>query len=110
MGVDIWAGQIIVERRQANPEIHLIAANPYPGFGFRWKQEWRDQYHQLLKDADLVRNISDHYVDNCFMKRNIWMVDHSNLVIAVFNGASGGTKNTIEYAQQEGIQIIQMIP
>ena len=36
-------------------------------------------------------------------------INTCSLVIAVFNGASGGTKNTIEYAQQQGIQIIQMI-
>ncbi len=27
------------------------------------------------------------------------MVDRSSLVIAVYNGESGGTKNTIEYAK-----------
>ncbi len=31
------------------------------------------------------------------------MIDHSSLVIAVFNGEPGGTKNTLLYAQQQGI-------
>ncbi len=109
MGVDIWAGQIVVEKRKQNPALHLIAASPYPGFGFRWNEEWRRQYKQLLKDADLIRYVSERYTDDCFMKRNIWMVDHSNLVIAVYNGAAGGTMNTIEYAKQQGIKVIQVI-
>ena len=107
MGVDIWAAQIVMEKRKTNRRLHLIAANPYPGFGYRWKQEWKDQYHQLLKDADLVRNISDRYSDDCFMKRNMWMVDHSSLLIAVYNGAPGGTRNTIEYAMRKGITVVQ---
>ena len=110
MGIDIWAAQIVLEKRKANQQLHLIAATPYPGFGYRWKPEWREQYHQLLKDADLVRSISDHYTDDCFMKRNAWMVDHSSLLIAVYNGAPGGTKNTIEYAIQQGVRIVQTIP
>ena len=33
------------------------------------------------------------------------MVNHSLLVIAVFNGQSGGTKNTIEYAKVMNVEI-----
>lgn len=110
MGVDIWAGQIVVEKRKQNPALHLIAASPYPGFGNRWKDEWRRQYNQLLKDADLVRYIRERYSDDCFMIRNRWMVDHSSLVIAAYNGAPGGTRNTIEYAKKAGITVVQVIP
>lgn len=41
-----------------------------------------------------------------YQKRNIWMVDHSALLIAVFNGEPGGTLNTIQYAQQNQIEIL----
>ena len=34
------------------------------------------------------------------------MVDHSALVIAVFNGEPGGTLNTIKYAQQNQIEVL----
>ena len=33
------------------------------------------------------------------------MVDHSSLVIAVFNGQEGGTKNTIEYANRRRVPV-----
>lgn len=110
MGVDIWAAQIVMKKRELNRNLHLIAATPYPGFGYRWKEEWKEQYHRLLKDADLVRTICDHYTDDCFSKRNHWIVDHSCRVIALYNGEDGGTKETIDYALQSGIEVVQLIP
>ena len=47
---------------------------------------------------------------DAYGKRNAWMVDHSSLVIAVYNGTPGGTKNTIEYARHRSIRVVQMIP
>lgn len=38
------------------------------------------------------------------------MVDHSNRVIAYYNGAAGGTKNTIDYAISMGIEVFANYP
>ena len=75
MGVDIWAGQIVLKRKEQNPALHLIAATPWPGFARRWNEEWQGQYNELLRQADLVVNVSDHYHNGVFQQRNIWMVD-----------------------------------
>ncbi len=37
------------------------------------------------------------------------MVDRSARVIAAYNGESGGTKNTIDYAKRRGIEIINIL-
>ena len=42
-GVDIWAAELILERRRASPEINLICAIPYEGFGLHWKDEWTER-------------------------------------------------------------------
>ena len=39
MGVDIWAGQIVLQKKAQNPEIHLIAATPWPRFATRWSDD-----------------------------------------------------------------------
>jgi len=33
------------------------------------------------------------------------MVDHSARVIAIYNGASGGTAKTIQYAEKNGVEV-----
>lgn len=104
-GVDIWAGEIVVRFRETNPNLHLIAAIPYPNFSARWSGEWKGRYEDLLEKADLIKVICPSYNARAYQRRNEWMVDHSAHVIAVFSGEKGGTKNTIDYAQKCGIQV-----
>jgi len=58
----------------------------------------------------LVVPVSEHYHNGVFQKRNEWMVDHSNRVIAYYNGAPGGTENTIDYALSKGIEVVSNNP
>ncbi len=104
-GVDIWAGEIVIELKKVNPEIKLIAAVPYPGFGKSKHNEPLDRFTYVKENADLVQEISPHYHKGVFQQRNVWMVDHSNRVIAVYNGTSGGTRNTINYAEKAGVEV-----
>ena len=98
--VDIWAGQILLRLRKGNPDLKLIAALPYPGCDSRWSADWRKQYADVLKSADLFKAISPKYSMASFQKRDEWMVDHASRVIAVYDGVPGGTKNTIDYAEK----------
>ena len=104
-GVDIWAGEIVVRLRETNPDLHLIAAIPFPDFSARWSSEWKGRYDELLKRADLIKVICPSYNAEAYQRRNEWMVDHSAHVIAVFNEEKGGTKNTVDYAEKHGVQI-----
>lgn len=104
-GVDLWAAQLVLHERAKNSNIKLIAAVPFPGFEKSWREEWQQQYNFIIEYADLVKYISGSYTGkDVFMKRNKWMVDRSGLVIAVYNGGSGGTKNTIEYAEEQMVE------
>lgn len=108
-GVDIWAAEIVLEKKKENKDLHLICAVPHPGFEKRRSQYEKERYEYIIKNADYVTTISDNYYRACYQKRNIWMVDRSSRVISVYNGKSGGTQNTINYAIKRGIEIIKLI-
>ena len=111
MGVDIMAGQIVREIKENDPSVHLICVIPWPGFAARWKMIWKGQYDFLLEtSADYVKYMSKTYHDGVFRMRNEYMVDHSNRLIAYYNGAPGGTWDTIEYAVKQGIEIVTNKP
>ena len=107
-GVDIWAGEIVLQLRKLNPNLHLIAASPYEGFDNRWSADWQRRYKNILDQTDLVRFVCKGYSKACFQIRNEWMVDRASRVIAVYNGEAGGTRNTIEYARENGIRIVSI--
>lgn len=104
-GVDIWAAEQVIEFRKTNPGIHLIAAIPHPNFEKRWPAEWQARYRRIIETADLVKTVCPSFSMGSYQARNEWMVDHSSRLIAVYNGAAGGTRNTIEYAISHGIQL-----
>ena len=104
-GVDIWAAEIVLRLRESNPAIHLVAASPYRGFESRWSADWQSRYNAIMQQADLVRFVCPSYSRDCFQRRNEWMVDRSCRVIAVYNGEPGGTRNTIEYANIQRVEI-----
>ena len=107
-GVDLDAGEIVLQLRTEGFPIRLICASPYQGFERSWSSEWQRRYNSVLNQADLVRYICPGYNRGCFQKRNEWMVDHSARIIAVFNGQPSGTKNTIDYAHRQGVPVIQI--
>ena len=108
-GVDLWAAEIVIEKRKDNPDIKLIMAIPHPEFEKRWNPDDRLLYDYAIKNADLVKLINDHYFKGCYQIRNIWMVDRSSRVIAAYNGSAGGTRNTIEYATRKGVDIVNIL-
>lgn len=109
-GTDIWAAEIVFELKKMHPSVKLIAAVPYPKFGKTRDYQYNLAYKRILEKADFVKYISSGYYEGVFQKRNIWMVDHSSLVIAVCHKENGeiiksGTKNTVDYAIKKDISI-----
>lgn len=108
-GTDIIGAEIVLRLRSEGFPVKLVAALPYPGFESSWSRSWQMRYHAILRDADLVSYISGQYSRDCFQRRNTWMVDRSNLVISVYNGTPGGTRNTIEYAKKNDIRVVNAL-
>lgn len=50
------------------------------------------------------------YSNGCMQVRNIWMTDRADVILAVWDGSSGGTSNCVRYAQELGKEIIQINP
>ena len=108
-GIDMWAAEIVIEERKKNENIKLICASPYEGFEKSWSFIEKHRYKTILKRADYIKYVCEHYSRQCFQIRNVWMVDHSARVIAAYNGESGGTRNTIRYAKDKKVEIYNVL-
>ncbi len=105
VGVDIWAAEIMLQRKKRNSKLNLVCALPHPNFESRRTFAEKLRFNRILKKADLVKVVNDFYFNGCYQVRNKWMVDRCSLVIAVFDGQKSGTKNTISYAAKEGVEV-----
>ena len=104
-GSDIYAAELVLEYRAQYPDIHLICALPHPDFEKHWSSEWQQRYRKILMAADYVKVICPVFSMSSYQLRNEWMVNHSSLLIAVYNGRAGGTRNTIEYANKCHVEV-----
>ena len=104
-GVDIWAAQEVLDLKESGMNLHLVCALPFPGFENNRSAEQKLLFKRIIDLSDRVEYICPKYRAWCFKSRNRWLVEHSSSVIAVFNGASGGTKQTLEMAESSGRKI-----
>ena len=63
-------------------------------------------YQKTGKETMLQRE----YTSDCMDKRNRYMVDHADYILAVWNGCPSGTGNTVRYAHKKGKSIIVINP
>jgi uncharacterized phage-like protein YoqJ len=105
-GVDQWTADIAIEL-----SIPFIAAVPFNGQELKWDRTTQRHYHYLLKLAKQVVIVSPGpYAREKMDRRNEWIVDHSDLMLAVWNGLGGGTANTVHYARERRREVIRINP
>ena len=107
IGVDTDFAEAVLQAKKQHKDILLEIAVPCRNQDLKWSNDDKKRYEKILKSADIVNILSESYTSFCMQKRNEYMVNKSDLVIAFWNGEeSGGTWNTINYAKRNGKQIL----
>lgn len=105
LGFDMICAEIVLELKKKYPHIKLVCAIPCKNQEELWTNEYKKRYKKILKQADIIRCITEKYTRTCMLERNNYMLKNSSRVIALFNGLSGGTKSTILKAQKMGLMV-----
>ena len=101
-GADLLFAEMVAELKKSYP-ITLEAAIPYPG---RMKTP-DETFQRLIRCCDTVKIHSNGYFKGCYMRRNRYMVDQSQRVIAVYDGRpTGGTAATVRYAGEKDVRVV----
>lgn len=109
-GIDIWCAKVVLNLKKDHPEITLECAVPCRSQSKKWPDEDKYEYYYILKNADKVTLISDKYTKTCMQDRNKYMVDNSDLVLAVYDKTQdkSGTAQTIRYAKEKNKKLFVM--
>ncbi|WP_067923995.1 SLOG family protein [Alicyclobacillus shizuokensis] len=117
LGVDTWAADLVLEaKRRAEGHgkynIHLVLCLPSTDHGRNWREEDRRKLHAHMQSADFVNFVTQGPYDGpeCLMRRNRYMVDRSDGLIAVWDGTPSGTGMIVSYAKERGVPVIAFHP
>lgn len=80
--------------------IPFVACLPFSGQDSKWPASSRAYYKRMLAKASEVVVVSEGgFTNEAMQKRNRYMVDHCEVLLALWNGdEKGGTFNCINYA------------
>jgi len=77
-------------------DIPLTAAIPFLGQQNIWPKEIRDYYDELVERATTVKILHPGgYTREKLLKRNLWMVENSDALLALWDGSEGGTGHCV---------------
>ena len=110
LGVDTYAANIVLNLKTQYPGITLECAIPCETQAVKWNERDRDIYYDLLVKCDKKTLLQQKYSSDCMQKRNEYMVDNSDYVIAVWNGKPSGTGNTVKYAKMKNKLVFLVNP
>ena len=121
LGVDTIAACAVLLLKGEFTDIKLVAAVPFKGQEGKWIKESREAYFNVLAQCDEIVytdevvgyqfGVPGRYHAVKMQKRNEYMVDRAQGVIAVYNGeGKGGTHNCVYYAESIGKSVYVIDP
>lgn len=110
LGVDMYAAEIVLKLKKVYPGITLESAIPCETQAAKWNETMRERYYDIAAQCDKETLLQTHYTADCMDKRNRYMVDHADYIIAVWDGKPSGTGKTVMYARSKGKIIIKIDP
>lgn len=110
MGIDMYAAEIVLDLKVKYPGIQLESAIPCETQANQWPELLRERYYNIASQCDKETMLQTHYTPDCMQKRNRYMVDQSDIILAVWNGRPSGTGYTVRYARNTEKSIIIIDP
>ena len=110
LGVDIYSAEIVLALKEKYHQISVECAIPCKNQCVKWSKALRDRYFDIVSKCDKETLLQTHYSNDCMQKRNEYMVDNSDYIIAVWDGKPSGTGKTVRYAESKGKTIITIEP
>lgn len=108
LGFDTIAARVILALKKTHPDLRLHLVLPCETQAAKWSAQDRFVYDAIKAQADEVTVLHDTYTRYCMYERNRLMVNLSSVCICYLKRQTGGTAYTVKYAEENGLQIIEL--
>lgn len=100
MGFDLSSAEIVLKLKKKYPQIRLIACIPFYGQEKNFPEKDKKRYCEILKKADEQILLSDTYYRGCLHKRDLYMAERGDCMIAYCKKSTGGAAYTVRCFQK----------
>lgn len=112
LGTDIVFALAVLELKDEGHDILLHCFLPSVWQDSFWIEESRELYHDILMKADIITAVTrmsqfHHLIAPC---DNHYLVDHADLLLALWDGSCGSTEKCVRYAAKRSVETIIMVP
>ena len=91
--------------------VDLECAIPCKNHSSRWNSKSVEMYNKILSKANKITMVSEEeYKPWLMQRRNEYMVDNCDLLLAIWDGSSGGTGNCVKYANTKNKNVVIVNP
>ena len=59
LGIELWAGEVLLELKEEYPEVSLAVLLPFTGFGENWNETNKTMFEEIIHQADYVNYTSN---------------------------------------------------
>src|SRR5699024_3089685 len=110
LGVDLWAGEILLEmrRQEEYQKLEIVLVYPFPGHDERWDPKSRERLRHLKENCDQFVMGSKIVGAKGYRERTAYMVEHADCLVAVCDDetkASSEVELAVKLAEQQKLYI-----
>ena len=105
-GFDLFAAECVLALKEQYPDISLIACIPCYGQEKNYSEADKKRYVQILSKTTQNILVSENYFKGCMQKRNRYMADRADLLVAHLKKEQGGTAYTVNYFLKKNKEIV----
>lgn len=101
MGFDLIAAEEVLKIKKSYPDVKIVACIPFYQQEKSFPEQDKKRYAKILKKADEIVYVSEHYFNGCMQKRDRYMADRADMLITYCKKQTGGTAYTVNYFQKK---------
>lgn len=105
-GFDTVAALAVLDSKSKYPDIQLELLLPCRDQTSKWDERDKRAYEYVLEKSDSVSYVSETYYKGCMFVRNRRLVEDASVCIAYYDGGTGGTAYTVNYAAENDVDVL----
>ncbi len=93
LGVELWGGEVVLELKKEYPQVKLAVLTPFYNQESNWNDLRKEQYHQVLQQADFVDSITKRDYENPsqLKLKNQFIIEKSDALLVIYDDDKPGS-------------------